>query len=264
MDRHYTPASLERLLLEPSTDEVLEGAVQHLWRCDRCWAAAVKVCNGRRADLPTHTSGIRSVLLGLVQGEERSTLVELKAKGLWAELKELSSGEQIKRIRSVASLQSVSLFEVVIAEARRITPSDPHAAEQTAHLAFTLVGLLPGHRVDFQMKRDMEGEALTVVANCRRLMADWTGSFQAIEEAERYLAEGTGDPDREAMRLSIHSFLATDTGNFEAALGYSSRALDFYRRLRDWVAVARTAIVEANTLLASGQAEEAILKRTSP
>jgi tetratricopeptide (TPR) repeat protein len=260
MDRHYTPASLERLLLDPASDEVLDGAVQHLWRCDRCWTAAAAVANMRRTDLPTHPSGSRSVLLSLVQGEERSTLVKLKAKGLWSELRELSPGEQTKRIRSVTSLQSVSLFEVVVAEAWRSTPLDHHVAEQTAYLAFTLAGLLPAHRVSFQVRRDMEGEALTIVANCRRLLADWVGSSQAIKEAERHLAEGTGDPEREAMLLSIHSFLASDTGNFEIALGYSSRALELYRQIGDWVAVARTAIVEAGTLLASGQVEDAIVK----
>lgn len=259
MDRHYTPADLERLLLEPAPDE-LARAVQHLWRCDMCWTAAVEIANRRKTDLPPQPSGARSGLLSLVQGDARSTLVELKAKGLWAELKELALSEQLKRLRSVASLQSLSLYEVMIADAWALGPSDPHVGEQTATLAYTLAGLLPEHRVTLQQKRDMEGEALTAVANCRRLLADWPGSFQAVSSAERHLTEGTGDPHREAMLLSIHAFLATDTGNFEGALDYSSRALELYRQKGDWVAVARTAVIEANTLLASGQAEEAIVK----
>jgi tetratricopeptide (TPR) repeat protein len=258
MDRHTNPASLERLLLEPVSDEVLEEAVQHLWRCDRCWTAAVEIVNRRKTDLSTYQGGARTVLLNLVRGLERSTAAGLRAKALWADLQELTPSEQLRKIRSVASLQSFTLFEVIITDIRRSGASDPHAGEQNAKLAFSLAGLLPETRVPSLVRKDLEGEALTLLANCRRLMADWSGSFQAIKTAEDHLASGTRDSDREAMLLEIRSLLYMDTGNFDAALGDCRQAIGFYRQRGEWLGVARAAVIEASILLASGLVEEAI------
>src|SRR5262249_17327705 len=108
------------------------------------------------------------------------------------------------------------------------------------------------------LKNDLRGEAMKVAANCRRLAANFSGSAEAIEEAQRHLAQGTGDPGLEAGLLSIHCSLCTDLGEFERALLYVGRALEIFRELEDWQAVAHNSVLEAGCLLAANRAAEAI------
>lgn len=126
------------------------------------------------------------------------------------------------------------------------------------HTALSVVNLLQAPRYSRALKNDLRAQALTVVANCRRLAADFPGSAAAIEEARRSLAEGTGDPALEAGLLAIHSALRTDLGDFEKALTYVRRALEIYRGLEDWQAVAHNTVRQANCLLAAYRPAEAI------
>lgn len=124
--------------------------------------------------------------------------------------------------------------------------------------ALTVADLLPESLHPRPLKNDLRGQALTVVANCRRIAADFAGSAAAVEEARQSLVQGTGDLSLEAGLLSIHCSLCTDVGDFEKALGYVRQALEIFRSLEDWQAVAHNAVKEANCLLAAYQPEEAI------
>jgi tetratricopeptide (TPR) repeat protein len=166
--------------------------------------------------------------------------------------------EQLQRVKGVAKYQCIPVFEVALAEATNLCFSDPFLGEQTAYLAFEVARQIPNRHFSAQGKRDLQGKAATIMANCRRLRADWTGAAQAICDAQSFLAEGTGDPILEGMLLEIHSLLCSDTGNVETALIHSSRALGIYGELGDKVALARTAVLKANTLLAVARSEEAI------
>jgi tetratricopeptide (TPR) repeat protein len=262
VEAHYTCVGLERLLFDPVDQAESAQAAQHLMRCDRCWAAAAAV----RADYirrgPKKTGAGQSLLLSLMEEDELGALAVLKARGWWAELKELTLREQATKVRSVTALQTSALFRVILGEAWATAPVDPHRGEQFAQLARFLAGMLPERRFPLPVRRDMEAEALTVVANCRRLLADWSGSAFVIEEALKAIGQGTGNSALEATLLSIRSLLATDTGHLESSLTYSARALDLYRSAGDWSGYARTAVVEAGNLLAGGRAEEAIGRAT--
>ena len=90
------------------------------------------------------------------------------------------------------------------------------------------------------------------------LAADFPGSAAALEEARRHIAQGTGDPSVEAGLLSIHCSLCTDLGEFEQALTHVRQAVEIYRELKDWQAVAHNVVKEGNCLIAAGQPAEAI------
>jgi tetratricopeptide (TPR) repeat protein len=97
-----------------------------------------------------------------------------------------------------------------------------------------------------------------VVANCRRLAADFPGAAAALEEARRHLAQGTRDPGVEAGLLSIHCSVCTDVGELEQALVHVRRAVEIFRELEDWQAVAHNGVKEANCLLAACRPAEAL------
>ena len=78
--------------------------------------------------------------------------------------------------------------------------------------------------------------------------------------SRNHLSRGSGDPAREARFLSTWASLATDTGEFEAALGLLGRAADLYRVARDPSGLSTVAVKESSTLLAACRHEEAVAR----
>lgn len=220
MNRHFGREALLRLLSGLGDEEERVEAIRHVARCRRCLgSAAGYLLEGGR-------TRARNTLALFVEAEVRESVDTLKARGWWAEMRDLSPAEQVRKIRSTAALQSLPVFEVILEDARTTGRSDPYVGESLIQAAWTIVDLLPEARYPKTRKNDLRGQALTVVANCRRIAAEFTASAQAIEAARRYLAQGTGDPGLEAGLLSIHCSLSTDTGDFELALTYVRRAVD--------------------------------------
>ncbi len=271
MPRHYTREALTRLLSGPADPHVLDRAVDHLVQCRRCRnTAAGCLAEAGAASLPVSTAGVRSALQVVVQAGPGRLLEALRAESWWADLRSLTPVKQVKKIRSTAALQSLAVFEACLAEARDLALTDPFAGEATARVAWTLADLLPEPRYAPELKNDLRGEAMTVMANCRRLAADWLGSVAAIDEARQYLALGTRDPALEAGLLSIHSSLCMDIGEMDKALNLVRRSVEIYRELEDDHGVSHAVVQEANCLLAAVRPAEALeragfaLDRLSP
>jgi len=263
MAPHLSRAALIRLLSGEAVQTEVDGMVPHLVACRPCWElAAGVVAELKKEKVLAHSTDARSAVLTLLEVEERAARDLLKARGWWAELKALSPEEQIDRIRSVAAMKTPALFEVVLAEARAVAPGDPFLGEQAAHVAHVLAGLLPSLRYPEKLKSDLQAEAMITVANCRRLAADWKSSRGALSAARNLLNRGSGDPARQASFLSIGASLATDTGNFETALGMLGRAVELYRSSRDLAGLSTVVVKEASTLLAAYRHEEAIERAT--
>jgi tetratricopeptide (TPR) repeat protein len=195
----------------------------------------------------------RHALLTLLEAEVSTSVEALKARSWWAEVKDLDPNTQIAKIRSTAAMQSLSVFDTILAEAKASGLFDPFLGESLVGVAMALADLLPEPQHPWRLKNDLRGEAMVVVANCRRLGADFSGSKAAIEKARRYLAQGTGDLAPEARLLSIHCSLCTDIGDLEKALIYVRRAVEIFRELEDWQALAHNAVKESGCLLAANQ-----------
>lgn len=257
---HFGREALQRLLQGKGSEEEAARALQHVVECRPCRAAAAsclaQVRGGERA--PVRPREARNALALYLEGKVDGAIETLKAGSWWAEIRNLGPARQIKKIRSTASLQSVTFFEAVLADAEATALTDPFLGESLVRTALAVVDLLPAFQVSRALKHDLRGQALKVIANCRRLAADFPGAATAIEEAQRFLAEGTGGPGLEAGLLSIRCSLCTDRGEFEDALGYVRRAVEIFRDLEDWRAAAHNAVVEANCLLAADRLEEAI------
>lgn len=260
MGRHFSREAFLRLLGGQSNESEMARAIRHVLECRHCRATAAgclfrENLGGNPRGRSTET---RNALVMLLEGEVSGWLENLKARSWWTEIKDLSAAEQIKRIRSTASLQSLAFFEAILDEARVAGRSDPHLGESLVRAAWAVTDHLPEPRYSRSLKSDLRGQALTVVANCRRIAADFAGSAAAIKVARRCLAQGTGDASLEAGLLSIHCSLYTDLGKFEEALVCVRRAVELFRELEDWQAVAHNAVLEAGCLFAAGRPTEAI------
>jgi tetratricopeptide (TPR) repeat protein len=260
MTQHPSRAQLLRLFSAKGTQPEVEVAIPHVLRCESCWSLVSEVVDTlrRSSALVEQPPDARATILTLLEEEERQALDQLRARGWWAELRGLTSRQQLERIRSVSSLQTRVMFATVISEASATASGDPHLGEEMALLAQEIAKLLPAPRYSRESKSDLQGEALIVVANCRRLSADWSGSQAALREAGDILKRGTGDLLLEASLLSISASLASDTGHLEVAQGLLARAAALYRANHDLAGLASATVQEANALLAGFRFEEAI------
>jgi len=260
MSRHFSREALLRLLRGPANETETARAIRHVMQCRRCRASAAGSLVREEAggSSPFRPTDARNALVTVLEAEINGSVEVLKARSWWAEIKDLGPEGQIKKIRSTTSLQTLPVFETILTEARAAALSDPFLGESMVRAALTTADLLPEPRYPKVLKNDLRGQAITVVANCRRLAADFPRSAAAIEEARRYLAQGTGDPGLEAGLLSIHCSLCTDLGDFEKALSYVRQAVEIFRRLEDWQSVAHNAVKEAGCLFAANQPVEAI------
>jgi DNA-binding protein Fis len=194
--------------------------------------------------------------LDSLREEDRKALCQLRAQVSWAELKRLPAQQQKDRFKTVLSLQTQEMFEVVLADASAVAPTDPRLGEERALVAHALAGMFPRSR----LSNDLQAAAMGEVATCRRLAGDRQGATAAFNAAQAHLKLGLGEPAREARLLSIHASLASDTGHPEQALAFLERASALYRKAQDSAAVASVVVKEANTLMASCRHEEGIAK----
>ncbi len=260
MQRHLSHERLVRLFSGQATSPEVDIAVPHLSACQPCWTLAARVVAQLKAEgsLVVRPNDSRAAVLTLLQEEERRAMRLLRARAWWAELKELSPVKQAERVRSVASLQTSEVVEIILEDARETGLSDPYAGEHAALTAHGLLDCLCPDRYPAPLIADYKTEAMVVVANCRRLAADWPGSRAAISAAKNHLQEGTGDPRPEAYLLSIYASLVYDLGNLEMALGLMARAAEIYRKLVDRAGLAKIRVQEAYALLGDARAEEAL------
>jgi tetratricopeptide (TPR) repeat protein len=257
VERHFTRRAFDLLFSGPP-GEAVEAlrAIRHAASCQPCWAAAVE-CVERLGASPFPASDPRAFLVNYVRGRIREETEALRARVRWTDLRELSPVAQLKRIRSVAAFQTLSLFEVILGEARKVGRSDPYLGESTARVALAMVDHLGEPP---RLQSDLRAEATTVIANCRRIAADWRGAARALEEARRHIAQGTGDPGLEANLLSIECSYRTDVGELEEALALVRRAVEIFHDLEDGHGEAHNAILEAACLTVADRPAEALEK----
>jgi tetratricopeptide (TPR) repeat protein len=185
----------------------------------------------------------------------------LRARASWGELKSLPPGQRLERLQTISSLQTREMFEAMLDEAAATAPNDPLRGEETAHLAQTLAGLLPLRgRTPEAERNDLQGAALLVIAECRRLAGDGPGAATALDAARKHLARGSREPVREARFLATQAALLADTRQIEPALALFARAAVIHRRAQDLTAVAAVTVQAAGALLSAGRHQDAITR----
>jgi tetratricopeptide (TPR) repeat protein len=235
------------------------AAVIHLVCCRRCWDRAAQVAAElRREGTLDRTVPLCDAVLRLMEEEETQARSWLRAHGEWGKLRRLSAPRQVGRLKAEPALRTLEMFSVIAAEASSASRDDPHAGEATASVAYALAGLLPASCSTEPFRHDLQGEALKIAANCRRLAGDWRGTAAALGAARKDLQQGTGEPAREARLLSIEASLAADTGRLEQALELLARAAALHRGAHEKEAAASVIVQEASTFLAAARHEEAI------
>jgi tetratricopeptide (TPR) repeat protein len=270
MGMHISKDEMICLFSYKATAAEISHAAAHMVVCPMCWTLASEVVAslkrtndlvpGRRGRPPERRiRDARDALIVLMENQEQRSIGLLRAKGWWAELKELNPKEQADKVNSVAAVHQREVVETIIREAKLACGRDPYAGEHLAMAAHGLVDHLPGEEFPAHVKDGFRLSAMTVVANSRRLAGDWQGSFSAISSAKSCLLAGKVEPGAEAYLLSVHASLVGDTGHLEDAMLLVSRAADIYRNAGDFKGLATMRIHAADTLQQVSKPGDAIL-----
>jgi tetratricopeptide (TPR) repeat protein len=259
MERHLSPAALGRLFSGQMVGAETEIADAHLVRCRQCLDLAAAVAAKHRKDgALVRLTEERSAALRLLEAEEQTARRRLLAHCGWAELKDLAVEEQRLRLKRAPELQTLEMFQTVVAAASAAGPDDPFLGEERAFLAHILAGLLPDTCCPAALRRDLQGQAMLVAADCRRLARNWRDMGAALKAARSHFEQGTGDPVWDARCLAVQAALATDRGHLERAQAGLTGAAEIFRAARDASSLASVRIQEARTLMAAGRWDEAL------
>jgi tetratricopeptide (TPR) repeat protein len=262
MERHLSQAEWVRLLADHVAESEADAAAAHLPSCRPCWDGAARaVAELKRRGIRLRFQDVRSSIVGVLESEEKVALRWLLAQTSWAaRLRNLDAGRQVKRLKADSTLWTREMLDTVLAEATTVAPDDPWLGEEWAQVAHALAGFLPENVCPKPLREDLQGAAMLIVANSRRLAADWSGSAVAVETARHHFEKGTGEPTREARLLSIQASLASDTGHLDRALALLDRAIESGRRTQEPAVFAALAVQRASILLAAFRYEEAVIR----
>lgn len=261
MERHAAHSVLVRVFSGQALDPEGEMAVLHLPGCRLCWDLGVRVvAELKREGRLAPSAAAAHEVLDLLERKQVGALRWLVARSWGTELTRLPDHEQRDRIEADPKLRTLEMFSVLAEEAASASREDPHLGEEAAFVAHALASALSGDLYSEPCRNDLQAEALTIVANCRRLAGDLRGAAAALATARGHLLRGTGKLTREARLLSIQASLAMDTGRLEQALELLGRSSELYGEAQDVEAVMSITVQEASTLLAASRHEEAIAR----
>ena len=270
MEGHISKEEIARIFSYAATVAEIGHGVAHIAGCPMCWGFASEVVASlkRVSELVPRKMGrppewrfrdVRDALIVIMEIQEQRSIGWLRAKGWWAELRELNPKEQARKIISVAAIHQREVVETIIREAKLVCARDPHSGEHLAMTAHMLIDYLVGGEFPEHLKNSFRISAMAVVANSRRLEGNWQDSFSAISLAKSYLFTGKIEPSAEAYLLSVHASLVCDTGHLEDAVHLVSRAADIYRSAGDLRGLATMKIQAADALQGGHKLGEAIL-----
>ena len=263
---HLGQEAMRRVLGGESGPREAESAAEHIVSCDRCRALAGTVIDELRAESPGLRGEGPTQLVFDIIGRERQWGVEsLAAIAEWAELRRMPSRRsQRDRVRMAKACHTIAFFNLVLGELKEESSWDE--AEFLAGLALlTIEAMSHRQQISQASGSDLQAEVWTAVANARRRAAEWKRTHQALDNAERHLKDGTGDPRLQAGLLSITASTLAEEGHVSQALAALERCRAIYEDLSEWALLARTLVQRANFLVETEPAKGLVaLDRAAP
>ncbi|HVR99837.1 MAG TPA: hypothetical protein VMW27_24650 [Thermoanaerobaculia bacterium] len=255
--RHASEDMLRRFFRSELTRQDSIALVQHLIaRCPQCLDTAVAVGAQEgfiltregfepetvSGDLDLYRAGFLNALRSGDAAQMRRAVEKLRGIGLFAELEEETREKRLEMIRDDPRFHSWGLFTRLLGKSREYSFNDPAGGVHLAMLALAVVETLDPEEFKPALLADYRTSALALLANARRMAADFQGARVEIRRGWETLQEGTGDPMEEANLVSMEASLLCDLGLFEEAVSRLDRAIAIYREIGDNNRTARVLI----------------------
>ncbi len=243
--RHLSADLLRRFLAERVSAPERQRIVRHLLtRCPDCFAIAERITAeagywagkgsaDERVDRD-YTEAFQSAFRFATEGARRLAVERLCGWAHWSALDPLLPQERLAAVITQRDWHHWGLFQALLDAAHWYSSRDPHEAADIAALALDVADLLDPMVVGGEAAaNDMRARAWVLLADCRRLAADFEGARAAIAEAWKWHEEGAGEPLDKARIYSSDASYAGIVGEFETATVILEKALFLYRGAAD-------------------------------
>jgi hypothetical protein len=232
---HLTEIQLRQLAADRLSMEERNAAVRHLLtKCRPCLDLARKILFPEMESEPDYSDVLRRLDLSLVLARNDVEVERGRARALWDDyLSALEPGPRLMAIRSNPDLKTRGTFDLLLAEAKRITVERPVNAVDLAYAALAVTDHLDPHTYGEEHIHDFRASAWAALGNAKRMTGDFSGAGESVRTAAEMLEQGTGDPYEEAHVLSMTASLLTDLGDLETAADLLEDAAGLARSVRD-------------------------------
>jgi tetratricopeptide (TPR) repeat protein len=130
-----------------------------------------------------------------------------------------------------------------------IFSTQPDAAIRFAKLATEVAERVDPTPYGEALIRDLQAQTLGALGNAYRVAGRFDLAVKTLEEVDRRLFEGTGDPLESATLLSLLASLQTDLGDYELACDLLDEAITVYRDVDDTRLLGRTLLQKGIVLV---------------
>jgi tetratricopeptide (TPR) repeat protein len=222
MERHLSTAALARLFTGRTAHSEAEIAEAHVARCRPCLdLAATAAAELRRSGVLLGLQERSSAVLGLLEAEDRTARRRLLAHSRWAELKKLAMEDQVDRLGSEPELQTLEMFETVLADAA--AQKDLLLGEERAFVAHVLAGHFEQGTGD-----------LVWQARCLAAQAAQAADMGDLERARACLSRAS-EILREARNPAASASIEIQTAATLLAAGRHQEALERAEKASSWL-----------------------------
>ncbi len=232
LEFHVTKEMAERLVTGTLSKRTRKQVIRHLLGgCGKCMDMIRSVASPRPDE--DYSGPLRRVGLGFVVAKGQVDEEIIHAKRLWPDLEKQTPELRLFMVKHLPEFRTWGIYSVVLAKVKTISRNDPLQAVDLAHLAVNIAETLDVQFYGEERRADFIGAGYTALGNTKRLASDFDGATAALDEAERWLEEGTGDLFERANLISIRSSLVSDLGNIEDATEMLFPAIRLARRMGD-------------------------------
>ena len=249
--QHVSKASLRSVLSGSAGKSETSVISNHVFGCEVCRKLArgvvVELRTEMRAQRPTSRPGGALRVLADIFGLEQETSIEgALALAERSAMRHLSIKAQKDRAGVSKVCKSWPFVGLLIKELSQQIVYE--AAENLgALIAVCIQGMDPIHYSE-QLKSDLMAEMWAELANARRKAAEWPRALKAIERAEAFRQQGSGNVWLLTHFLEIRAAIQADQGSLVEALAELESCREIYEGVEDWPGVARTLVQAANNL----------------
>lgn len=246
-ENHPTHELLEQFMLGELSAAENRNVVRHLLSgCQDCRRVTSRY-------LPTSEGGIAPVhdspwedtsanretqafnrILSKLQAREASLAEErLAAPALLDELMSHPPTHRLLLARNSRRYQSWSLCELLLEKTRVSAIRNPGEGVELGSLGVAISECLDETAYGVTLVNDLRARAWTRLGNAHRVMSDLEAAEKALEHAEFFLADGTGDSLEEGRTLDIKAWLRSDQGRFQEAIRLEDKAIRAFKGIGD-------------------------------
>ena len=155
-----------------------------------------------------------------------------EAPGLVRRLIGQPLARQLLIVCNTGRFHTAGLCEQLLDRSWSLRFDEPAETRDLAELAVSVAEALDPESYGRCLVQDLCGRAWCHLGNGRRILADLRGAGEALQKAERYLAEGSGDTLERGFLLRTRAVLLLDQRRLDESEVLVDRALDLYRSER--------------------------------